>query len=252
MRSRSLDPRLARSLVGILSGLSLTVAGCAQKDATKCADAQKVMRQAMDTGDFALARQWREYGYKQCDDAAALASLDQELVNREATVKAEAERAAKRKAETAQLVKLFVDFVAANRAAPEAASAMPTCEEPAATTGSAPKPGKESKERFCTATRAAGNYTLSVRFWDADHAAFRFSTTPEDPVDCAALGGSVEKTWGVPAVGGKTAVRTRCALSGALAGLNAVVTGAARADAMIFSPTYVEKDPSARPMLEGP
>jgi hypothetical protein len=232
----------------LFSGLSL--AGCSRKSAEKCADGQKVARQAVAGGDFALAKQWREYAYKQCDDASVLAALDQEIVNKEAAVTAEAARVAKSKADTAALVKLFLEFVAANRAAPNAASAAPTCETPPE--GSPPpKPGAE-KDHFCTATRNAGANTLTVRYWNADPTAFRFTTTPEDPVDCAALGGTPEKTWGVPAVGGKTAQRSRCALSGPLAGLTAVVSGAAKADVHVWSPGYLEKDPGARALLEGP
>lgn len=226
------------------------LAGCAQKSAEKCADGQKVARQAIEGGDFALAKQWREYAYKQCDDASALAALDQEIVNKEAAVTAEAERAAKAKADTAALVKLFVEFVAANRAAPNAASATPTCETPPE--GSPPPKAGTEKDHFCTASRIAGTHTISVRYWNADPTAFRFTTTPDEPVDCAALGGTPEKTWGVPAVGGKTAQRSRCTLGGALAGLTAVVSGAAKADVHVFSPGYLEKDPGSRPLLEGP
>jgi hypothetical protein len=226
------------------------VAGCSRKSAEKCADGQKVARQAVEGGDFALAKQWREYAYKQCEDAAALAALDQEIVNKETAVTAEAERSAKSKALTAALMKVYVDFVGANRAAPNAASATPTCETPPE--GSPPlKPGTE-KDHFCTATRSVGTHALTVRYWNADPSAFRFTTTPDEPVDCAALGGTPEKTWGVPAVGGKTAQRSRCALSGTLAGLTAVVSGAAKADVHVFSPGYLEKDPGSRPLLEGP
>jgi hypothetical protein len=230
--------------------LAVPIAGCARKSAEKCADGQKVARQAVEGGDFALAKQWREYAYKQCEDASALAALDQEIVNKEAAVTAEAARVAKAKADTAALVKLYLEFVGANRAAPNAASATPTCETPPE--GSPlPKPGTE-KDHFCTATRNAGAHVLTVRYWNADPTAFRFTTTPEDPVDCAALGGTPEKTWGVPAVGGKTAQRSRCALSGPLAGLTAVVSAAAKADVHVFSPGYLEKDPGSRPLLEGP
>lgn len=242
--------RLWLKVLGTAVLSSSALAGCSQKSAEKCADGQKVARQAIEVGDFALAKQWREYAYKQCDDASALAALDQEIVNKEATATAEAERAAKSKADTDALVKLFLEFVAANRAAPNAASATPVCETPPE--GSPPpKPGTE-KDHFCTATRSAGEHTISVRYWNADPTAFRFTTTPENPVDCAALGGTPEKTWGVPAVGGQTAQRSRCTLSGPLAGLTAVVSGAAKADVHVFSPGYVQKDPGSRPILEGP
>jgi hypothetical protein len=53
-------------------------------------------------------------------------------------------------------------------------------------------------------------------------------------------------------VGGKTAVRSSCTLGGALGGLTAVVSGAARAEVHVFSPSYLERDPGMRPILEGP
>lgn len=246
MTSISPVVRLSAGFVGLLSALAALPA-CSQKSAEKCADAQKVMRQAVEGQNFDSARQWREYAYKHCEDAAALATLDKELVDREAAIKAETERREKRKAETAQLVKLFLDFVAQNRAAPDRAAAAPTCDAPPA---GAPK-GKE-KDRFCTAARVAGPYTLSVRYWEADPTAARFTTTPEDPVDCAGLGSVVAKTWGVPAVGGKTAERSRCTLGGPLTGLTAVVSKAEKADVHVFSASYVERDPGSRPMLEGP
>jgi hypothetical protein len=243
--------RLWPTVAGFLLVGVPSLTGCSQKNAEKCADGQKVARQAIEGRDFALAKQWREYAYKHCDDATALSALDQEIVNREAAATAEAERAAKAKADTAALVKLYLEFVAANRAAPERASATPACDTPPEG-APAPKPGTE-KDRFCTATRNAGAYALTARYWEATPAAaVRFTTTPDEPVDCAALGGTPEKTWAVPAVGGKTAQRSRCTLGGALAGLTAVVSGAAKADVHIFAPGYLEKDPASRPLLEGP
>jgi hypothetical protein len=243
--------RLWPTVAGWLLVSTAFVAGCNKKSAEKCADGQKVARQAVEGQDFALAKQWREYAYKHCEDATALTALDQEIVNREAAVAAEAARAAKAKADTAALVKLYLEFVAANRAAPERAAAAPVCDAPPE--GAPPPKAGTEKDRFCTATRTAGTYSLSARYWEATPAAaVRFTATPDEPVDCAALGGTPEKTWGVPAVGGKTAQRSRCTLAGALAGLTAVVSGAAKADVHIFAPGYLEKDPGARPLLEGP
>src|SRR5262245_3070758 len=103
--------RLWPSITALALLSTAGAAGCSQKRAGKCADGQKVARQAVEGGDFALAKQWREYAYKQCADASALSALDQEIVNKEAAVTAEAERAAKSKADTAALVKLFLEFV---------------------------------------------------------------------------------------------------------------------------------------------
>jgi len=66
---------------------------------------------------------------------------------------------------------------------------------------------------FCTGTRQAGNYTLQVRFWQADPQAFRFSIKPEDPMTCEALApATVGKSWDVPATSGAYAKRHRCDL----------------------------------------
>jgi hypothetical protein len=224
--------------------------GCQQKDPEKCTEAQQVVRKSLDARDFGLARQWREYAYKQCDDATSLAGLDKEIVDREAAVQAEASAAAKRKQETAQLVKLFLDFVAQNRAAPERASATPVCDPPPG--APTPKPGQE-KDRFCNAVRQVGtSHTFQARYWEAEPAAFRFTATPEDPLDCSSVGGTVSKTWEVPAQGGKSAKRWRCDLGGVLAGLTAVVSGASKAELYVVSPNYVARDPGWKAILEGP
>jgi hypothetical protein len=231
-------------------GACAALFGCQKKDPEKCTEAQQVVRKSLDARDFALARQWREYAYKQCDDTTSLAGLDKEIVDREASVQAEAAAAAKRKQETDQLVKLFLEFVAQNRAAPERASAAPVCDPPPG--APTPLPGKE-KDRFCTALRQAGtSHTLQARYWEAEPAAFRFTTTPEEPLDCSAVGGTVSKTWEVPAQGGKSAKRWRCDLGGALAGLTAVVSGASKAELHVVSPTYVARDPGWKAILEGP
>ncbi|HEY3495074.1 MAG TPA: hypothetical protein VGK73_10330 [Polyangiaceae bacterium] len=226
--------------------------GCQRKDPEKCTEAQQVVRKSIDARDFAAARQWREYAYKQCDDPALLAGLDKEIVDREAAIQAEAQAAEKKKAATQQLVNLFLAFTAENRAAPDRASATPACDPPPPG-APAPKPGEESKERFCTAIRQTGTgQTLQARYWQSDPAAFRFTTTPDEPLDCSSVGGTVGKKWEVPAQGGKSAIRWRCDLSGALQGLTAVVSGAAKAELHIISPTYVSRDPGWKAILEGP
>jgi hypothetical protein len=242
-------PRFVRCSPGLLLGLAAgaVLFGCQTKDPAKCTEAQQVLRKALDARDFALARQWREYAYKQCDDATLLGGLDKEIVDREAAVQAEAAEATRKKAETQQLVNVFLAFVAENRAAPERASATPACEPPPA---GAPA---DSKERFCNSTRQVGTTrAFQVRYYDAEPAAFRFTATPDEALDCSAVGGAVSKTWEVPAQGGKSAKRWRCDLTGALQGLTAVVSGAAKAEMYIVSPTYVARDPGWKTILEGP
>ena len=65
----------------------------------------------------------------------------------------------------------------------------------------AARPGHEGraggKDRFCTAARQVGSrYQFQVKYWDADHGAFRYSTTPGVAVDCQMLGATVQKTMG--------------------------------------------------------
>jgi hypothetical protein len=226
----------------------LCIQGCQSKDPEKCAQAQQTTKQALAIGDFALARQWREHAYKQCDDPGALAALDKEVVDTEAALTAKKEAEERKKKETADLLKLFLDFVAQTRANPETASAAPLCDPP-------PTPATKAteKDRFCTAMRQVGSrYQFQVKYWDADHAAFRYTTTPGAVVDCAMLGGTVQKTWDVPAEGGKAAKRFRCDLGGALSGLTAVVSGAVNAEVHVFTPQYLQRDPGWRPILEGP
>ena len=226
----------------------LCIQGCQKKDPEKCAQAQQTTKQALAIGDFGLARQWREHAYKQCDDPGALAALDKEVVDTEAALTAKKEAEERKKKETSDLLKLFLDFVAQTRANPETASAAPVCDPPPAGATKATE-----KDRFCTAMRQVGSrYQFQVKYWDADHNAFRYTTTPGAVVDCAMLGATASKTWDVPAEGGKAAKRFRCDLGGALSGLTAVVSAAVNAEVHVFTPQYLERDPGWRPILEGP
>jgi hypothetical protein len=223
------------------------VTACKQGDAEKCTEAQTVIGRSLDAEDFNAARQWREYAYKQCADTGALAGLDQKIVATEGASQAKKAAAERQRQDTNALAKVFFEFVAQNRAAPDKASQAPVCEPLPAGTSTA-----DAKNHFCTAARQAGTHTLEARYWEADPSAFRFTTTLDGQLDCAALKGTVSKQWDVPAVGGKSAKRTRCELGGALAGLTAVVTAADKAPLYVTSPGYVAKDPGWRAILEGP
>lgn len=240
------SPRGAGHRLALLSLALVSVAGCKQGDPEKCSQAQTVVRTAIDAGDFASAKTWREYAYKQCEDRSALAALDQSIVQRESAATAKKIADEQERRDTNALAKLFFQFVADNRAAPDKAAQAPTCDPPPAGTPA------DSKDRFCTASRLAGTHTLEARYWEADHGAVRFTTTLDGEIDCKALAGTVSKQWDVPAVGGKTAKRTRCDLTGALQGLTAVVTAAHHAPLYVVSPTYVAHDPGWHAILEGP
>jgi len=218
---------------------------CQTRNAEKCSQGFSVTRQAIAAGDFALARQWREFAYKMCDPAGqdkdALASLDKELSTAEATVKANADAEAQRKAKNDALLRLFISWAGDNRAAPEKASVSPVCDTPT-DAAEAAKVAK-TKERLCTATRTAGENTLTVRYWEADTKLSRFSTKFPAPVSCEDFGATVSKTFDVPASNGGSVKRSRCEFtSGALQGMSLVVSAANNADAYIFSPEYLEKD----------
>jgi hypothetical protein len=247
---RILVSRVLRPSVLALTVFAVT--GCNGKNAEKCTEALSVTRQALGLENFDSAKQWRARAYAQCEDQGALAALDKEISERETAVTARKDAEAKKKAETAALMKAFADFVAQNRAAPDRASAAPVC-DPLPAGAPAAKPGEESKDRFCTATRQLGNYTVQVRFWQADPQAFRFSVKPEDPASCDALGpATISKTWEVPAVTGAGVKRDRCDLGGPLSGLHAVVSQAARAEVSVFSPQYLDRDPGMKAILSGP
>lgn len=224
--------------------------GCSTKDAAKCQQAQSTVRQALKLADFTSAKQWREYAWKQCEDASQLQALDQEIVARQSEVEQQRAQAEKKKNDTQELVKLFVGYVGEHRGAVERASAGVSCEEPAG----APKPAPASLERWCSASRAVGSeYSIQLRYWDADRQAFRFITRPGGVVTCADLGPhAVRRSWQVAATGGRSTTRTHCEFTGGpLAGLQGVVSEAERAEVQVFSAKYLEKDPALRGMLGG-
>lgn len=233
----------------------LLALGCQTRDADKCNQGFDVARQAIKSNDFALARQWREYAYKNCDaageDQAGLATLDKEISTAEATVKAAADAEAQRKAKNDALLKLFVTWAGDNKAAPDKASNAPVCDPPPSDAVLAAQIAK-SKEQLCTGTRTAGEHTLTVRYWDADKTLFRFSTKFPAPVSCQDFGATVTRTFEVPSTSGAGVKRSRCDItSGPLAGLGLVVSEANNAEAYVFSPAYLAKDPLMKQIAGG-
>jgi hypothetical protein len=229
----------------LLLSTTLSALGCSQKDATKCQAALDGTRKSLAASDYALTGQWRNRSYTYCEDKAALTALDKQIVDQQATETATKAAVAERKAQNDGLMKAFLGWAGSNRAAPDHAAAVTRCDgdDP-----SSPKPESEpkGKDRLCTATRIAGNSTLTARYWEADKTIELFTISPPGPVSCDDLGpNKVLKTWDVPAVGGTTVKRTRCELtSGDLSGLNAIVSAANNAPVDIFSTTYLAKDPA--------
>jgi hypothetical protein len=227
-------------------GCVLLALGCQTRNAEKCNQGFDVTRQAIKSNDFALATQWREYAYKMCDAAAqdkdGLSTLDKELATAQTTFKANAEAEAQRKAKNDALLKLFVAWAGDNRAAPDKASSAPVCDAPSDAVQAAAV--AKSKERICTATRTAGDNTLTAKFWEADTKLSSFSTKFAAPVSCADFGATETKSFDVPATNGASVKRSRCDISsGALSGMSVVVSAANNADAYVFAPGYLEKDP---------
>jgi hypothetical protein len=256
----SLRTVAAPGKVGLGKGMRVNVPGlcvfvfgvglsaCNQKDAAKCEQALGVVRQALTQENFSAAAQWREYAYKHCADQAQLQELDQSIVRRRGELEARNQAAEQRKTETRQLLKVFLQWVADNRTAPERASSTPSCDP-------APDEATEkAKARLCSASRVAGQSQLAARYWEAEPAIARFSVKLPDVTTCEEIGaGKVLKTWQVATTGGATTSRFRCEFpSGPLAGLNAVLSQAVNADLYIFNPSYLEKEPAFRSILEGP
>ncbi|HET9933056.1 MAG TPA: hypothetical protein VFQ35_20275 [Polyangiaceae bacterium] len=227
--------------------LALASFGCKRKDAAQCEQAITTVKQALTQENFTGATQWREYAYKQCDDAAQLSELDQSIVRKRGEVDARTHAAEQRRTENRQVLKVFLQWVADNRAAPDRASATPNCD------AAAPPEKVKSKERLCSASRTAGQYPLLLNYWEAEPAIARFSVKLPDVTSCEEIGASkVLKTWQVPTTSGTTTPRYRCEFpAGPLAGMNAVLSQAVNADLYVFNPSYIEKDPSVRSMLDG-
>jgi len=236
-----------RTSLGELLVLVATISafGCSEKDATKCQEALDGTRKSVAAADAALTSQWRERAYKYCADQTALSTLDKEIADKQGAQAAAKTAEAQRLALNAGLLKTFVTWAGDNKVAPDHASVSPKCDGDDPDAG-APKllaSDPKATQRFCTATRSAGNNTLTARYWEADKTIELFMTKAPAPASCDDLGpNKVLKSWDVPAANGASVKRTRCELSGTLTGMQAVVSQAANAAVYIFSPSYLEKD----------
>jgi hypothetical protein len=236
-----------RTSLGELLVLVATISafGCSEKDATKCQEALDGTRKSVAAADVALTSQWRERAYKYCADQSALSALDKEIADKQAAAATAKAAEAQRLALNAGLLKTFVSWAGDNKLAPDHASVSPKCDgdDPDAGAPKLASTDPKATQRFCTATRTAGNNTLTARYWEADKTIELFTTKAPAPASCDDLGpNKVLKSWDVPAANGGSVKRTRCELSGALTGMQAVVSQAANAAVYIFSPSYLGKD----------
>jgi hypothetical protein len=217
--------------------VSVSSLGCKRKDAEKCDNALKVTRQAADTGDFALARQWREYAYKHCADSAQLQALDKEIVDKEKAVEDKKLADAAKQREIDQLAQVFADWAGKSKAAPAQSVTAPTCAGP-----------DDSKERWCSGQRSvSGKYQLQARYWEAEPEAAQFSVRAPGDLTCDKLGPStVAKTLN----GG---ARVYCDMTGgALAGMKVLLTRTPEGMVIAaFSPKYLEKDSGLQAIVGG-
>jgi len=224
----------------LVTTLFLPLTSCKKKDPEKCQQAMTTTRQALSAEDYALARQWREYAYKHCEDVATLQALDQELVNKEAETNRRAQEQGNKKAELSAVLQLFTRWASENRMAPQNASKLVVCDPVPQGT-----PKDKEKEHWCSATRNVDTrYSFYVRYWDAEPDAVRFTVRPPSPASCADLGEhKVVGSWDVAVPGGGSVKRTHCELtSGPLAGMHAVATNAIT-ELHVVSPKYIQRDP---------
>jgi hypothetical protein len=239
-------------------------AGCEKQDTPACKPALEAVVKATTAKDFELARKLREPAYRECADRTELKRLDVAIKQGEESALVAKQFELQKSKEGAELLKVFMTFVADNHRAPERASAFRRCEAPAAavqavnavvdvTAGAEAAAGAEAPAGgFCNASRRVGSrQVIGIRYWNGDPDAFRFSVTPEVALTCEALSGKVAKSWTVKVPGGSAVKRHRCELGGALEGLAAIVTESTSGSVHVIGPSYLERDPEARSKLDG-
>jgi hypothetical protein len=222
--------------MAVLPVSALSLVACQKKDPAACTNAQSTIRQAIAVEDFASARRWRDYAYKHCQPAE-LEALDKEIVAKEADAQKKKADDESKKQRTDQLLKLFSDWTAQNRANPATAAVNVTC--------TAPADPKKEKERWCTRERVAGEFKLRVTYWEAEPDAYEFATTAPSDVSCDQLGpGTVIKNAHEGAL-------LHCDLTGGpLAGSQALAIRTAQGvQVSVFSAKYAEKNEAFRRRL---
>lgn len=231
----TLDPLVRLTALAFAIAL-LPASACQRKDPKKCDEAQATSRKAADGKQFAEARQWREFAYKQCDDKTTLGALDQYLSGKEAEVKV----AEARQAQAKPLMDLFKGFVTSNRAAPDKAIASRVC-----------PPEGQPDHGWCSGLRTTGgSATIEVRYKETEPGAFRFTAKGPGEGTCAQLAGAAGRTWSVTMRSGGVATRTHCKLSG----LDSVVSyenaGGGTTVVTLASPSFMVADPGLKKQIE--
>jgi hypothetical protein len=217
---------------------ALLTVGCNKTDPKACSHAMDVTRESLKDKNVALARRWRDYAWKQCDDKTALQAFDKEVVAGEDEITKEKQEEEQKKTQSQELLGLFVQWAGDHRASPDAAGADVSCEPEEKPEKGAPPPKLPDKpHRFCTRTRAVSDsFNLQVRYREDDPGVVHFQTIAPSDVSCDALGANkVLKKW--PA-------RTECEITGGrLQGLDAVITRATDGTHVeVFSTQYLDRD----------
>ncbi|MEZ4227106.1 MAG: hypothetical protein R3B13_39575 [Polyangiaceae bacterium] len=225
-----------RLLLGSICILTITLGACNRKDPAKCDNAKSTIQRAIGSEEFAVARQWRDYAYKQCADPADLSTVDKQITDAEAEAtrrKTEAETKAR---DAQQLVKLLTEWAAGHRADPTRAAVNVTCQGP-----------EDTKERWCTRERSVGGkYQVSVRYWEETPSAHKFFTIGPAFVKCDAFGTATviaEKQQGA---------QLYCDVTGGpLAGLKLLIQNATDGTRIhLASNEFLEKDPGFKALAE--
>jgi hypothetical protein len=84
----------------LVAASTLSSAGCTNKE--QCDEGVRVTRDALTKEQTELARQWREYTWKVCQDAQLVSQLDREILDKETEIRKRAEDEAKKIGEAAQ------------------------------------------------------------------------------------------------------------------------------------------------------
>ena len=181
-------------------------------DSPECPKAREAYEKAVRASDFGKARELRNAAYKECAARDPLAKIDFALVEGEAGQERRAAVTAMRAQEVNDFMRIFLDFVAQNRQAPNRASITHRCDARAADAGvpdagakladggdAAAADDEEEEEeadeegedeegdggldeggRFCSSTRKVGSQQLiQVRYLENNPTIFRFTSRRE-------------------------------------------------------------------------